>query len=260
MKDAAKKLARGVVVAVLAVCALIFGGQLIDEVLAVTVGLALAVVAAGLLGFAWGRWSSALAAVGIALVLLAIYLPEIGAGGAVEGWFGANADAAERLDVVAFARWVLVVAGVALVLLPGRRVVLEAALTTVAVLALVAVAAAVIDLTDRVTTPNEPEPAKADVTRSFALPTDKVQSLTGDLAADACVNVVLVRGVDNDTADEGNPLTYTHTTYRASLRAKLAPGKPESAVKVELKEASSADEFATNLTAVSAAYVLGCPP
>lgn len=249
----------GVVVVVLAGLTAICGEQAFDKQLAVAIGLALAVVAAGLLGGALDGWSTALAAMGIALVLLAIYLPEVGADGAVEDWFGHDAGAGDRLDAVALARWVLVVVGVVLVLWPGRKVVLEAALTAVAVLALVAVVAAVIDLADRVTTPEVAEIAKADGTRSFVLPAGKVQSLTGDLAADACVDVVLVRSVDEDTADEGNALTYIHSTYRARLPAQLAAGKPASAVEVELKEASSAGEFATDLTAARAAYVLGCP-
>ena len=117
-----------------------------------------------------------------------------------------------------------------------------------------------IGLADRIGTPDDKVPAMADGTRSFALPADKVQSLTGELAGDACVQVVLVRGVDSDTADEANALTYDEKTYLARLPARLAPGKPASAVTVELKDAGSVGEFATRLTAASAAYVLGCAP
>lgn len=256
----------GLVVLLIAALTLILGAPKLfgvpepDEEVSVAIGLVLAVVAAGLLGSPWGGLSTALAAVGIALVLLAIYLPEIGAESAVEHWFGDDAGVVDRLDALALARWVLVVAGVVLVLGPGRKVVIEAALAAVAVLALVAVIAAIFDLANRVTTPDEAEPAKADVTRSFVLPADKVQSVNGDLAADTCVNVVLVRGIDEDTADEGNALTYIQNTYPARLPGELPAGEPASAVTVELKESNSAGEFATNLTAASAAYVLGCIP
>lgn len=210
----------------------------------------------------WGR-PGAWAVLGTYLILVAVYLPALGAEATVKEWFGqAEAGAADQADAVTFARWVLVLAGVLLVAWPGRRRALEAALGLMALLAIIAAVAASITLRDRLTTADARDPDEADPSRSFALPTDRIEPVTGDLAADACARVVLVRATDEDTADQGNALTYSSESYMVRLPAAVKRGRQTGLVTVELAKNANgnitAETLATDLTAAKSVYLLGC--
>jgi len=231
------------------------------------IGTVLGVVGVGLVGSSWKGRAGACAAVGMLLVLLAVYLPSLGAEATVKALFGeSDAGAADQADAVALARWVLVVVGGVLIIWPGRKLVVEAGLIMVAVLAIFGTVGAFVQLADRLRTKDETEPAKANAARGFGIPSAKVQTVAGELAADSCVKVVLVRAIDNDTADEGNALTYEQHTYTARLPTKLKEGKPASTVLIELDEEDqspeekpqSPEDFATDLTASKTAYLLAC--
>ncbi|HEV7806329.1 MAG TPA: hypothetical protein VGO80_10945 [Solirubrobacteraceae bacterium] len=244
----------GVVAAALGAYALI-GNHDVPGIVATVLG----VIAAALVGSRWEGRTGAAAATGVFLILLAVYLPELGAATLVKDWFGkADAGAVDRADAVAFARWVLVVVGVTLVFWPGRKFALESALVTTVALVTVAAVGASWELADRVSTEDSKETAESDIKRGFAIPADKVQQVAGDLAADTCVKVVLVRATDADTADQGNALTYEKQSYTGRLPATVKAGKPATAVMVELAESQAPDSFATDLTAATSAYLLGC--
>jgi hypothetical protein len=230
-----------------------------DRDLLGAIATVLGVVGVGLAGGSWKGWASACAAVGVLLILLAVYLPSLGAEATVNALFGeSKAGPADQADAVALARWVLVVAGVGLMWW-GRELVVEAALLLVAVLVLFGAAGVIAQLGHRLWTKDETEPAKASATRSFGIPSSKVQTVAAELAADSCVKIVLVRATDTDTADEGNALTYDQHAYTARLPAKLKEGKPASTAIVELAEKDQSPEaFATDLTASKAAYLLAC--
>jgi hypothetical protein len=144
-----------------------------DEALglaAICIGaVAIALAASG----PWG-WTGACVGLGAFLILLAVYLPALGAEATVKAWFGeGDAGAADRADAVTFARWTLIVAGVLFIAWPGRSLLLETSLALVALLAIVAAIAATITLVDRVTTTDAKDPTQADARRGFVLPADQ---------------------------------------------------------------------------------------
>ena len=191
-----------------------------------------------------------------ALVLLAIYLPELRFGDGVKWLFDtANVDAGEEGVALTWARCVLAAGALALLVATRFRFALELAVGVVSALILIAGVAATADaLTNLDSPPAESATREAAFDRGFVLPVAKLQPVARDLARDSCVDVKVVTATDPDTSDDQNALVYETRSYPARLVAAVKAGKPSSPVTVEL--ATADDRFASDLFSAAAIHLL----
>jgi hypothetical protein len=188
-------------------------------------------------------------------LLAAVYLPHLQAADAFGWLWGGAAEDPDKADAVTWARWVLVALAGLIVLLALRRVWLELSLVVLAALLVVAAAAASDDLLSRLDRTADVKRTDAAFDRGFALPAAKVQRVTRDLKRDHCVTIVVIKPIDRDGEDDEGPPTYESESYTARLISTLKAGEPSAPVEIELGQAASPEQFATDLVAASALFI-----
>ena len=190
------------------------------------------------------------------LVLGAVYLQHLPFDDLVTWLWGSEYAKAEAAEAVTWMRWALAILALVVVVTVIGAHWVELVVALVVSLVAIAAVGATGELLGQLDARDVEDPDKSAFDRGFLLPAEKVQPVARELAADRCVRLILVKAVDEDTADERNALRQESSEYGARLVSKLGDGTPSAAVAVELGGTDLAKAFATDLVSANAVFVI----